>query len=488
MTNHTDTSNEQHKSDTSSKPKLKQAVVVIHGMGEQRPMETIRQFVAHVWKQDKQVEDPHFWNKPSAVCESFEQRRITTDRPKIKGSDDRVCRTDFYEYYWAHHTVGTKWEHFVGWFLALLKCYPDRYKNHPKSLKPLWYMLWGVFLLGSSSIAGWLFAVHCLTEYYESNAIAALILGVLISAIEGAVLFYCNKLRKFFTDYFGDVARYVRAEPANIAIRQAIREGGIELLERIHQTGEYNRIVLVGHSLGSIIAYDILNHLWARHNKFEVTQGSSSKSTPLSEKAKELADKLQLMTSDCGLATFDQKKYWDLQRQLFNELTQNDPANNWLISDFVTLGSPLTYADILLFDNETQFVKRKLDREYPTSPPLTESGSWYYGADSDCYLHHGAVFAAVKWTNIYTPHKNFVKGDLISGLVSRNFSYKSFDNNNGKMAPPEDLTKSPIEEIELDWTKIKDGFTHTEYWSPSTLGDIHLVKLRRAIALYPDTQ
>ncbi|HEY0923861.1 hypothetical protein [Rheinheimera pacifica] len=484
MTNHANTSSQQSQSVHSSKAKLKQAVVVIHGMGEQHPMETIREFVNHVWKQDGKLHEPHFWNKPSSVSESFEQRRITTDSPKINDSENRVSRTDFYEYYWAHHTVGTKWEHFVGWFLTLLKCPPSRYSDHPGTLQPLWYILWALLLICTVSIGGWLFIVSCLIGYFESHHFMAFLLGILITGIEATALLYINKIRKFFTDYFGDVARYVRANPANITIRQEIRKGGIELLERIHQTGDYNRIVLVGHSLGSIIAYDILNHLWSRHNKFQHFQNGQPVSKPLSDKAKQLADELQAITPEHLKSKFCSKDYWRLQRELFDDLTSNDQANNWLISDFVTLGSPLTYADILLFDNKQQFIKRKLDREYPTSPPLTEKGSWYYGGDSDCYLHHGAVFAAVKWTNIYMPHTCFLKGDLISGPVSNNFSYQHFDNEKGEMTPPSDLTKSPIHEIALDWSKIKNGFTHTDYWIASSPESNHLIKLREAIALY----
>ena len=112
MTNTQNTKAEQPKKKKPPSAGLKQAVVVIHGMGEQRPMETIRSFVNQVWKQDENLNNPHFWNKPSSISESFEQRRLTTDTPTIKSSEDEVQRTDFFEYYWAHHTVGTKWEHF----------------------------------------------------------------------------------------------------------------------------------------------------------------------------------------------------------------------------------------------------------------------------------------------------------------------------------------------------------------------------------------
>jgi hypothetical protein len=224
MANHSDTIT------TNPPPKLKQAVVIIHGMGEQHPMETIREFVNHVWKQDSQLEYPHFWNKPSTVSKSFEQRRLTTDSPKIKNSNARVCRTDFYEYYWAHNTVDTKWEHFLGWFQTFLKCWPSKYNDHPKTLKPFWYILWTLLIVAGLSIIGWLVAIYFINKNCEENASLGFLLGILITAIEIIFVYYLSKAKRFFIDYFGDVGRYVRAKPSNISIRQSIRQGGIELL------------------------------------------------------------------------------------------------------------------------------------------------------------------------------------------------------------------------------------------------------------------
>src|SRR5215472_15668723 len=61
-----------------------QAVVVIHGMGEQRPMDTIKSFVQAVWESDPVITAnglPHpgqVWNKPDPRTGSLELRRITT--------------------------------------------------------------------------------------------------------------------------------------------------------------------------------------------------------------------------------------------------------------------------------------------------------------------------------------------------------------------------------------------------------------------------
>jgi hypothetical protein len=34
------------------------------------------------------------------------------------------------------------------------------------------------------------------------------------------------------------------------------------MLEALHDKDEYDRIVIVGHSLGSVIGYDITTHAW----------------------------------------------------------------------------------------------------------------------------------------------------------------------------------------------------------------------------------
>ncbi|WP_269518224.1 hypothetical protein [Alteromonas sp. BMJM2] len=465
------------RSTTPSKQK-KQAVVLVHGMGEQRPMESIRSFVSNIWKRDPDLKDPHFWNKPSSVSTSFEQRRITTNTPLNKKSNTPTQRVDFYEYYWAHQTVGTKWEHFTGWLAALMFRKPSSYKDHPKSLMRLYYLLWSLVVLGAIVVVAW----------WNELSFEYGLFTLFSTALSAIWVFLLGVAKKFFTDYFGDVARYVEAKPINIKIRQEIRKGGVELIERIHQTGDYERIVLVGHSLGSIVAYDLLTHLWARANKFKTGDAEGRLPTTLSKHAKSLLDQLTQKAKNQEFHEQSQREYWQLQRDLFNELKANDPNNNWLISDFITVGSPLTYADVLMFRTNQDFVKRKLDRESPTSPPVTEKGNWYYSDDQGEYLHHGAVFAPVKWTNIYMPHECFYKGDFISGPVGRNFSYIHFDNDLGVMTAPTDISRTPIEEIELDYKNVKNGFTHTSYWTGSLENtqqkNENLAALRKALGLY----
>ena len=90
----------------------KQAVLLIHGIGDQKPMDTLRGFVEAVWTQDSAVHHPFVpatvWSKPDLVSDSFELRRLTTPRNKAG------IRTHFNEFYWAHLIQDTTLSHVLG--------------------------------------------------------------------------------------------------------------------------------------------------------------------------------------------------------------------------------------------------------------------------------------------------------------------------------------------------------------------------------------
>ena len=72
-------------------------------------------------------------------------------------------------------------------------------------------------------------------------------------------------LRYFLKNYVGDVAVYVNADAKskNYAARTAVLQGATTALTRIlrdeHET--YDQVILAGHSLGSVVAYDLVNEL-----------------------------------------------------------------------------------------------------------------------------------------------------------------------------------------------------------------------------------
>ncbi|MEO1067274.1 MAG: hypothetical protein AAFW47_07840, partial [Pseudomonadota bacterium] len=347
------------------KPSRKQAVIVIHGMGEQRPMTTLQDFVKAVWNTDtdlvedrldgnigeKRMENP-VWGKPDRRNRSYELRRITTEE------DKNGVRTDFYEFYWAHLMQGTTWEHVKIWLSGLLLRGPDRV---PKNVMSIWLILWAAtFFVGAFTFYSlipseehWLCKLGLCTEQDgERVPIGALIafLGVVGAAI--TLGFNTVALK-----YFGDVARYVNASPLNVSRRQQIREKGVELLETVLGCQDlsgatyedkkfdpkYERVVVVGHSLGSIVAYDILKHSFARLNRLfpKATKTEQPKRRALENFIQHHLD----AGTDMPLLTFRQ-----MQADCLAELkAQGHP---WVVTDFITLGSPLTHAEFLLGKDE----------------------------------------------------------------------------------------------------------------------------------------
>jgi len=76
--------------------------------------------------------------------------------------------------------------------------------------------------------------------------------------------FIAQFFRKILVGYVGDIAVYINADAkassyeARSKILKEVREAILRLLR---SPEGYKRIVLAGHSLGSVIAYDILNRL-----------------------------------------------------------------------------------------------------------------------------------------------------------------------------------------------------------------------------------
>src|SRR6185436_10699139 len=91
----------------------RQAVVVIHGIGDQRPMDTLRPFVDAVLGVDPKSESSaRYYSKPDEFSSTFELRRLQ--------SKDSRPRTDYFELYWQHLVPTATWRKIVAWLQLLL--------------------------------------------------------------------------------------------------------------------------------------------------------------------------------------------------------------------------------------------------------------------------------------------------------------------------------------------------------------------------------
>lgn len=524
----------------------RQAVVVIHGMGEQRPLDTLREFVETVYQRDPQsrarvtvpvaplpgggstldtprgAERPEQMNPvsivPDALTGSAELRRITTHPAQGR-------RTDFYEFYWADVMDGTPLELVSSWVsglllrspfrvplrlqvwiawlalwalaaflivLAVFVLYPGAFEAHPFFTGLFsWLAMYKAYVAALALlVAGALAAYKLVTTRPLSEArlnvpFAFLLVGLVLLLLPEALTLDLRVwatllwaamgwlFAKLVGPYFGDVVRYVRATPQTVEKRQQVRERGMDLLRRLHVARDaggaptYERIVVVGHSLGSIIAYDLLQHYWEEAGP---THHGGAAGKPWSPGAATSAAmrKVDRFVKDTwhqgppaseGYAADQLVAFREAQGALCAAL---QAEIGWRITDLVTLGSPLVHAEFLAVDSRHQLEKAFLERRLSASPPRPDpvqgQGSMLYetadgsGKKRGPFIHFAAPFAAVQWTNIFDEHPFPLLGDIVSGPLQRDFG--------------PGIAEHRVRITRPGWLPwLNRFFTHTRYWS-----------------------
>jgi len=377
----------------------RQAVLFIHGIGNQQPMETLRKFVDAVWTSDEELKHGYagggFWSKPDHISGSYELRRLTTP------TNEAGIRTDFFEFYWAHLMHGTRYGHVLSWARTLLVRRPS---SVPPGLRSAYWLLWA--LLGA---AAWLAIARPVSISLGGPVAVALL------AAAGFVV----------KEVVGDAARYLQPAPSNIHRREEIRKAGIRVLRKLHgaknedDTPKYDRIIVVGHSLGSVVGYDVLSYAWAEMNDPEAPKAD---------------DEVALRALE-ALARGDEANVEAIQgaqRAYFEEFRSN--GGEWRVTDFVTLGSPLAHSEVLLARDGADLEQKVGLRELPRCLPVLETKKHRDRPDERVFsfmpkrrkpngmkmrvAHHAAVFGPTRWTNLYFPCRRIVWGDVIGGPIS----------------------------------------------------------------------
>ncbi|MBR1243238.1 hypothetical protein JQ620_24355 [Bradyrhizobium sp. AUGA SZCCT0274] len=319
-----------------------------------------------------------------------------------------------------------------------------------------------------------------------------------VAAASAVIGLYLIINAAFLQPYLGDAARYFRNSPANVAVRRAIRKEAVDRLANLHASGQYDRIVVVAHSLGTVVAYDMQRAYFSRvcnelppveelGTDFDAIdsakwQPEDAKATIEDKKALRIKARATIASIAAAAAkpTPQQQKPNPLQ------------PKSWLVTDFVTLGSALTHAYFLMClgktaadlkaegrlnteqDLKDDFARRVGEREFPTCPPkrLDRDGLLTFTNPKTHrkQIHNGALFGLTRWSNIYFPRRQLFWGDAIGGALSPIFGYHIVD-----------LAVS---------TKNAGGddfFTHTARWdvrrAPDTCQAPHIVTLRKAIDL-----
>jgi hypothetical protein len=109
------------------------------------------------------------------------------------------------------------------------------------------------------------------------------------------------------------------------------------------------------------------------------------------------------------------------------DLADQDGPGRWIITDLVTLGCPLTYADALMATGPEDLADRFEERSLAAAPPVPQQVRRAAGHPYRFWVpahgigtgttrwHHAAPFACVEWTNLWFEH------DIVGGPVGAHF-------------------------------------------------------------------
>jgi hypothetical protein len=572
------------------------AILVVHGIGSQRALETVRGVIQAVWQNKDHPEDHdnRIWNHPEPGGADIDLSVMTTN--EVPGSRDQRS-VDFHELYWAHLMSETKavavllWLYELArkgpimtiginglwWVVAIFLCLMNLSlallvlqgiflfsQTNPQAMLVAPFLLvlssvaFGLLitlrypapllagLLGKITAVGVVLAIaYLLLEWQLAAAdvvtavalpaVTAFLASYLLMNKQGVrafwralwisfmmfvvllfvswfwypkstfaeilfngwrpwslnspwslvlawavVGFYLAVNAAFLQPYLGDAARYFRNSPANVAVRRAIRKEAVDTLDRLHSSGLYDRIIVVAHSLGCVVSYDMLRAYFSRVcNELPPTDGLEPDFTDI-DRAPWQPDEPASKAEKKALREKARRTITHIADATVKKPLNERKYKSWLVTDFITLGNALTHAQFLMCLGKTRddlvadFTRRVREREFPTCPPKRLYGDGLLSFDNPKTkrreFHHGALFGLTRWTNIYFPLSQIFWGDAIGGPVAPLFGKHIVD--------------LPVE------TRVggsADFFTHTAYWDIKRQPDCgkapHIVALRKAVDL-----
>jgi hypothetical protein len=247
----------------TSVPPERTAVVIVHGMGEKRPMETLDDFAKTALRPHSAQGDKkwNYYSQPVEITDSYEARHFDS------------AQADIYEYHWTYLMTAGK---YAGAMPMALRLFLRRPSNVPDALLGIWRRVWTVVVAILLTIPA-LFV----SGYALNTDVPVWIIGLITSAVVlvfwfGLYRTAAKALVNSTTTSLVDVARYLDPSPSSYAARRAIRGGLVDLLRALHD-GQYARIVVVAHGVGAYISYDALTVLGAemqlhrQENRWHIT-------------------------------------------------------------------------------------------------------------------------------------------------------------------------------------------------------------------------
>jgi len=248
-----------------------------------------------------------------------------------------------------------------------------------------------------------------------------------------AILIYGVLYALFLQPYLGDAARYFRNSPGNVAVRREIRKQSVDTLHALHASDKYDRIIVRGACLGTVVAYDMLRAYFSRicnnlpdpatlgavgpeSGRHRDRQGrfagpQNRRCAPMHARSSETSRRRR----KAKLGRRWRAAGCEMAGDRFRDARQSpDPR---LLSH--VLGN--TY-DAL----EKDFERRVREREFPPARDAARArraSSVRESENGGQEFHHGAVFGLTRWTNLYFPLHQLFWGDAIGGPLAQQFRF-----------------------------------------------------------------
>lgn len=320
------------------------AILVIHGIGNQFPLETLDLFGRGLIKQYKKIFGDSFTISHRVVPKPATGNEVWFDNVLRLTKEGEPFHIDIYEYYWANHTEGhASYSDINNWLNGVVKGAKTFYRKNAKL--GMRYKDSSFFFnkkSGAFRPVRYRFFISVASKFIMFLDFVSVVLLKLVSFIPFVGEYAASILQSFskksihnFTNVIGDLAIYAVVDPKSkfYNIRRKILSGAVEaikfLIEKEEDPGTadekaaplaYPSVLVAGHSLGSQVAYDAINRLNLLVNQNLIKHyDNQGRSTKPGNATRSISDQLK------GFITFGSP----LDKTVFF-LRENVPDENYL--------------------------------------------------------------------------------------------------------------------------------------------------------------
>jgi hypothetical protein len=385
------------------------AIIIVHGIGNQLPLETLDAFGRGLIKQYRTVFSEELAISHEVVTKPDSSDGVWFDNVLRIHKKDSDYYIDLYEYYWANYSQNVAtWKDLNIWLQGVVSGATAFYKKNAqigeqyKDGSPFFDNKTGKF----NSFRYWFFLVFVSKVFFIVTALWKLILWfislipLLGKLADSLFQSYADSEMHDLLNVIGEVSIYNVFDPKSkfYDTRRKILDGAVKaitfLIERTNKEGDdlyYPSVIVAGHSLGTEVTYDAIN-------------------------------KLNLMINVGQIKTYDENGICKLKNK--NHIVEQ-------LNGYVTFGCPLDKTVFFLRENvpDTEYLRQQFldnyhefkqrDLDYSNN----HSTNAYY-LKASCNLKH--LLESVKWRNYYD-HKDYVSGglDFYTGLTNIDCQFKA---------------------------------------------------------------